>query len=298
MNKNSGNDQTHSATDQEQPFVAHLIEMRDRLLRIVVVVLALFVVFLPFANTLYTQLAQPVIENLPGGSKLIATDVVSPIFTPIKFTLILAIFITIPYIFHQGWAFVAPGLYRHERKLALPLLVSSVGLFYAGMAFAYFVVLNMLYRFIVSFAPEAVAVMPDMARYLDFVLKLFFAFGVAFEVPVATVILVAAGVTDTKSLAAKRPYIFVGAFVVGMLLTPPDIISQTLLALPMWLLFEAGLFFARRLERERAARAADEAHEEYHPLSDEEMEAELDKAIAEEENVTGRPGNRDPEAPK
>lgn len=298
MSKNRSNDTNESVADQEQPFVAHLIELRDRLLRIVVVVLALFVGLLPFANTLYTQLAQPVIENLPGGSTLIATDVVSPIFTPIKFTLVLAIFITIPYIFHQGWAFVAPGLYRHERKLALPLLVSSIGLFYAGMAFAYFVVLNMLYRFIVSFAPEAVSVMPDMARYLDFVLKLFFAFGVAFEVPVATIILVAAGVTDSKSLAAKRPYIFVGAFVIGMLLTPPDIISQTLLALPMWLLFEAGLFFARRLERERAAHAADEAHEEYHPLTDEEMEAELDKAIAEEAKVSEGQHKKGPEPPQ
>ncbi|KPK39340.1 MAG: hypothetical protein AMJ69_05885 [Gammaproteobacteria bacterium SG8_47] len=298
MSTNSSKDQRDTGADHEQPFVAHLIELRDRLLRVVVVVLALFVVLLPFANTLYTQLAQPVIENLPGGSKLIATDVVSPIFTPIKFTLVLAIFITIPYIFHQGWAFVAPGLYRHERRLALPLLVSSVGLFYAGMAFAYFVVLNMLYRFIVSFAPEAVAVMPDMARYLDFVLKLFFAFGVAFEVPVATVILVAAGVTDTQSLAAKRPYIFVGAFVVGMLLTPPDIISQTLLAVPMWLLFEAGLFFARRVERERAARQSSDAHEEYHPLSEEEMEAELDKAIAEEARVGGQSDADNPQPPK
>ena len=237
--------------DKEQPFVAHLIELRDRLLRIVIAVVGVFLVLSPFANKIYTLLAGPLLAHLPEGSSMIAIEVASPFLTPFKLTLVLAVFLTIPWTLYQLWAFVAPGLYRHERRLVMPLLASSTALFYAGMAFAYFVVFPILFNFLVGFAPAGVAVMTDISRYLDFVLTIFFAFGVAFEVPVATVLLVLIGVTTPDALAEKRPYFVVGAFVVGMLLTPPDVISQTLLALPMWLLFEVGLICSRLMLRRR-----------------------------------------------
>jgi sec-independent protein translocase protein TatC len=229
----------------EQPLLAHLIELRDRMLRIVLVVLAVFVVLFPFANDLYTLLAEPLMAHLPSGSSMIATEVASPFLTPFKLTLIAAIFIGIPVILYQFWAFIAPGLYKHERRMIFPLVISSTFLFYAGMAFAYFIVFPLVFGFLVSVAPEGVSVMTDISKYLDFVLKLFFAFGVAFEVPIATILLVWMGATTPKKLTAKRPYIIVGAFVVGMLLTPPDVISQSLLAIPVWLLFEVGVVFSR-----------------------------------------------------
>ncbi len=246
-----------SDTDHEQPFISHLIELRTRLLRVVSGVLLVFVALSPFSNPIYSMLAGPLTRHMPAQSSMIAIDVLSPFLTPLKFTLVLAVFITIPWILYQVWAFIAPGLYQKEKRLALPVLISSTLLFYCGMAFAYFVIMPIFFAFITSTAPEGVAVMTDINRYLDFVMTIFFAFGVAFEVPVATVILVLIGIVTPEAMAAKRPYVIVGAFVVGMLLTPPDVISQTLLAVPMWLLFEVGIFVSRLLLRRRGeARAA------------------------------------------
>ena len=278
---------------REMPLVAHLAELRDRLLRIVLAIALVFLALAPFSQELYTWLAQPLMRHLPEGTSMIATRVASPFLTPFKLTLVAAVMLAIPYIFHQVWGFVAPGLYRNERRLVLPLLVSSTVLFYLGVAFAYFVVLPVVFQFLTGVAPEGVAVMTDITEYLDFVLKMFFAFGLAFEVPVATVLLVRAGVVTPEDLAAKRPYIIVGAFVVGMLLTPPDVISQSLLAVPMLLLFELGLFFARRV-RPAETPVAEEGppetppapvrtgYEEYDPVDDAEWERELDRAEADE----------------
>ena len=270
--------------------MSHLVELRDRLLRVVLVVLVIFLGLFSFANDLYHLLAKPLLAHMPEGGTMIATEVASPFLTPFKLALVVSIFAAIPFILYQAWAFIAPGLYRNEKALALPLLISSIILFYAGMAFAYFVVFPLVFNFLVGVAPEGVAVMTDITKYLDFVLKMFFAFGVAFEVPIATIIMVAAGITTPQSLASKRPYIIVGAFTVGMLLTPPDVISQTLLALPMWLLFEIGLYFSRLIVRKRKQT---EEEEEDTTLSDADLEAELDKAIAEEERLTGKGGSVD-----
>ncbi len=291
---------------REMPLVAHLAELRDRLLRMVLAVAVVFLALAPFAQELYTWLAQPLMVHLPEGTSMIATRVASPFLTPFKLTLVMAVMLAIPYIFHQIWGFVAPGLYRNERRLVLPLLVSSTVLFYAGVAFAYFIVLPVIFQFFTSVAPQGVAVMTDISEYLDFVLKMFFAFGIAFEVPVAIVLLTRAGVLDPDDLAAKRPYIIVAAFVIGMLLTPPDVISQSLLAVPVLLLFELGLIVARRLRPEQATEAAPTesapattpsviktGYEEYDPVVDEEdLERELDRAEAEEEAL--EKGDRDP----
>ncbi len=232
--------------EQGQPLIAHLLELRERLLHSVLCVLLVFLGLFWFANDLYAWLARPLLEKLPEGASMIATEVAAPFLAPFKLTLVLAIFLSVPFLLYQAWAFIAPGLYRHERRLVLPLLVSSTVLFYLGIAFAYFVVFPLIFAFFTSTAPSGVAVMTDISRYLDFVLKLFFAFGLAFEVPVAVFLLARTGVISADDLAAKRPYVVVGAFVVGMLLTPPDIISQVLLAVPIWLLFELGLVMARR----------------------------------------------------
>ncbi len=227
------------------PFVAHLVELRNRLLKIVLTVSLIFLVLFPFAGDLYTMLAEPIMRYLPEGSSMIATGVTAPFLTPFKFALVLSIYLGVPAILYQVWAFIAPGLYAREQRLILPLVVSSTVLFYSGMVFAYYVVFPLLFGFFIGIAPSGVVVMPDIASYLDTVLKLFFAFGLAFEVPVAVVILIKMGVTTAEKLSSKRPYIILGAFVVAMLLTPPDVISQTLLAVPVWLLFEAGLFVSR-----------------------------------------------------
>jgi sec-independent protein translocase protein TatC len=245
-----------SDVDREQPLISHLIELRTRLMRIAGGILVVFVALSPFSNPIYTALAGPLTRHMPAQSSMIAIDVLSPFLTPLKFTLILAVFITIPWILFQVWAFVAPGLYQREKRMVLPILTSSTLLFYCGMAFAYFVIMPIFFAFITATAPEGVAVMTDINRYLDFVMTIFFAFGVAFEVPVATVILSLAGILSPEAMAAKRSYIIVGAFVIGMLLMP-DVISQTLLALPMWLLFEVGVFISRlMLRRRREAQAA------------------------------------------
>lgn len=231
----------NSNQEQEQTFVSHLVELRARILKSLGCVLLLFLALAYFSNEIYSLLARPLIQQLPAGSTMIATEVAAPFFAPFKLTLIVAIALSIPYLLYQLWAFVAPGLYRHEQRLVLPLLASSSLLFYLGVAFAYFVVFPLMFRFFTATAPEGVAVMTDISRYLDFVLTMFLAFGFAFEVPIATLLLVRTGAVTVESLVAKRPYIIVGAFVVGMVLTPPDVISQILLAVPMWLLFELGI---------------------------------------------------------
>lgn len=228
-----------------QPFMEHLIEFRDRVLRSVAAVLVIFAGLFSFSNELYMYISEPIREFLPASSTMIATEVASPFLTPFKLTLVLSVFAAMPYILYQAWAFLAPGLYQREKKIVIPLFISSVLLFYAGMAFAYYVVFPLVFLFFTSIAPEGISVMPDIRSYLDFVLKLFFAFGLSFEIPIAVVILSWMGVVEPDNLAKKRPYVFVLCFVLGMLLTPPDIISQTLLAIPMWLLFEVGILFGR-----------------------------------------------------
>jgi sec-independent protein translocase protein TatC len=228
-----------------QPFMEHLIEFRDRVLRSVAAILVIFAGLFSFSNELYMYISEPIREFLPASSTMIATEVASPFLTPFKLTLVLSMFAAMPYILYQAWAFLAPGLYQREKKIVIPLFISSVLLFYAGMAFAYYVVFPLVFLFFTSIAPEGISVMPDIRSYLDFVLKLFFAFGLSFEIPIAVVILSWMGVVEPDNLAKKRPYVFVLCFVLGMLLTPPDIISQTLLAIPMWLLFEVGILFGR-----------------------------------------------------
>jgi len=237
----------HPETDQEQTFLEHLVELRSRLLKAVLAVVAVLVCLLPFSRQLYAYLAEPLLSQMPAGSSMIAIDVASPFLAPFKLTLLLALIIAIPVVMYQLWAFVAPALFKHEKRLARPLLVSAVFLFYLGCAFAFFVVFPLVFGFMNRIAPEGVAVMTDINRYLDFVIALFLAFGIAFEVPIATIILVATGMTTTEKLGKARPYVVVGAFAVGMLLTPPDIISQTLLAIPMWILYEIGIVMCRIL---------------------------------------------------
>lgn len=229
----------------EQPLISHLVELRTRLLRSITAILVVFLALIYFSNNIYDFVAQPLLSQLPEGTSMIATDVATPFLTPIKLTLVVSFFAAIPYLLYQAWAFIAPGLYQHERRLIMPLVASSAVLFYAGMAFAYYVVFPLVFGFFTSTAPAGVTVATDIASYLDFVLTLFFAFGVAFEIPVATILLCWTGVTTPQNLKEKRPYVVVGVFVVGMLLTPPDVFSQTLLAIPMWALWEIGLFFAR-----------------------------------------------------
>ena len=315
----------------EQTFVSHLIELRDRLIRVLITVLVVFLCLFPFANDLYTLLAEPLLRHLPEGSTMIATEVASPFLTPFKLTLVLSFFIAIPMVLYQVWSFIAPGLYHDERTLVYPLLITSVILFYVGMAFAYYVVFPLVFGFLIGIAPEGVAVMTDISHYLNFVLKMFFAFGVAFEVPIATILLVWSGATTPEKLASKRAYVVVGAFVVGMLLTPPDMISQTLLAIPMLILFEFGIIFSKYFVRKKddediyndddediddadpaepeAAHMSasannikdsntqaddDDSYEDYdedehlkesdhEPMSEEEMDAELDRIEAEED---------------
>ncbi|TXS93902.1 twin-arginine translocase subunit TatC [Parahaliea maris] len=237
--------------DQPLPLVAHLTELRDRLLRALLAVLVVFIGLFPFANEIYTFVSEPLRAILPEGAGMIATEVASPFLTPFKLTLVTAVFGAIPYVLYQAWSFIAPGMYKHEKRLAIPLLVSSVALFYAGAAFAYFVVFPLVFGFFASVAPEGITIMTDINSYLNFVLKLFFAFGLAFEIPIAAVLMIWAGITTPDDLVKKRPYIVVGCFVFGMLLTPPDVISQSLLAIPMWALFEVGVFFGRFIQRRK-----------------------------------------------
>jgi sec-independent protein translocase protein TatC len=309
---------------EEQPLISHLLELRTRVTRMVIAILVLLVVFFPFGNDIYIFVAAPLMDVMPEGTSMIATQVASPFLTPFKLALVTAVFVAMPYLLHQLWSFIAPGLYQHEKRLAVPLLASSVILFYAGASFAYFVVFPLVFAFLTSVAPEGVAVATDITAYLDFVLTLFFAFGISFEVPIATILLVLAGMTTPDKLAQKRPFVVVGAFVIGMLLTPPDVISQTLLAVPIWLLFEVGIFFSRLLKRKpksseeeksiggaltttgaAAASGTSEAKQqvyegeyeddddEYRPLTDEEMEAELDAMEEDEDDEPEENGKKD-----
>ncbi len=236
----------------EGTLISHLIELRSRLLKSAAAILVLFVALVPFAEIIFTAVATPLMEQLPEGATMIATQVASPFLTPFKMTLFVALFLAMPVILYQLWQFIAPGLYRNEKRFAFPLLVSSIVLFYAGVSFAYYVVFPLMFGFFAAVAPEGVTMMTDISAYLDFILTLFFAFGIAFEVPIATVMLVSSGLVSLKTLRKARAYVFLGAFVAGMFLTPPDAISQTLLAVPVYLLYESGLVLCRILGTERA----------------------------------------------
>lgn len=240
-----------ASSDKEQGLVEHLIELRQRLLRSVLAVLLIMGVLFPFAGKIYSAVAQPVLNNLSSGGSMIATGVLSPFLTPFKMTIIFAIIVSMPIIIYQIWAFVAPGLYRSEKRIAMPILCSAVVLFYIGCAFAFFVLFPILFEFLPKIAPKGVVYMPDINSYLDIMVRLFFAFGMAFEIPVVVVILIVLGVTTAERLSALRPYVVIGLFVVGMLLTPPDPASQILLAIPMWLLFELGLIVGRSLRHRK-----------------------------------------------
>lgn len=231
--------------DESQPLISHLMELRNRLLRSVIFVAVVFCALVYFANDIYNFVASPLISVLPTGASMIATNIATPFFTPIKLTAVVSVFLSVPFLLYQLWAFVAPALYQHEKRLIYPLLFSSTLLFYFGVAFAYYVVFPLVFGFLTQTAPEGVSIATDISSYLDFVLTIFLAFGICFEVPVAIILLCWTGITTPEDLKSKRPYIIVGAFVVGMLLTPPDVFSQTLLALPMWLLFEVGVVFSR-----------------------------------------------------
>lgn len=245
-------DQNDAGDQKELTIVDHLVELRDRILKCVVLLLVIFLSLIYFANDIYTFVARPLIAVLPENSSMIAIDPTSPFFAPFKLTFYAALFISAPFILYQLWAFIAPGLYRNEKKLAVPLFVSSVILFYAGMAFAYFVLFGIIFNFFVSVAPTDIAVAPDITSYLNFVLKIFFAFGFAFEIPIAVFLCIWAGLVEPESLEGKRPYVIVSCFVVAMLLTPPDPFTQSLLALPMWLLFELGIFLGKYFLRKKA----------------------------------------------
>ena len=239
----------HAVDNTEQPFLEHLVELRSRILRGMGAVLLIFIPFAIFSEDLFTFVSAPLVEQLPEGATMIATQVATPFLTPFKLAIYTAIFVGVPFLLHQVWAFVSPGLYRHEKKFAVPLLISSIFLFYAGMAFVFYLVFPLIFAFFTQVAPEGVAIMTDINQYLDFVLKMFLAFGIAFEIPIATMLLAWSGIATAKSMANKRPYVIVGCFIVGMLLTPPDVVSQLLLALPTWLLFELGVFLASFIEK-------------------------------------------------
>lgn len=245
---------------QQQPLITHLIELRNRLLKAIVLVFVVFAALYSFSNEIYLWVSKPLEVLLPEGSSMIATGVASPFLVPFKLTLFAAIFIAIPFILHQAWSFIAPGLYKHEKRFAIPLLLSSVVLFYAGIAFSYFVVLPLAFGFFTAVGPDGVNFLPDINNILNFILKMFFAFGIAFEIPIATILMIMTGITSVASLSEKRPYIFVGCFVIGMLVTPPDVISQTILALPMYLLFEIGIFFGRMIEKNKSSAETTEEH--------------------------------------
>src|SRR5690606_8765453 len=252
----------HASNDQEMPLIAHLTELRKRLMRCVVAIVLLFAGLFYFSQQIYALVAAPLRAYLPAGATMIATGVASPFLTPFKLTLVVSLFLGMPVVLQQIWGFIAPGLYKQEKRIAVPLLVSSILLFYAGMAFAYFVVFPIMFGFFASVTPEGVAMMTDIGQYLDFVLTLFFAFGVAFEIPIATFLLIWVGIVDVATLRKSRPYVVVGCFIIGMFLTPPDVFSQILLAVPMWLLFEVGVFFGALIRRQKEQAETEEEKSE------------------------------------
>ncbi|GLT20865.1 Sec-independent protein translocase protein TatC [Zoogloea oryzae] len=230
---------------QEDTFISHLVELRDRLLRAVVAVVVVFVCLMPWAGDIYDILAQPMMQALPEGTRMIATGVVTPFFVPMKVTLLVAFVIALPFVLYQAWCFIAPGLYAHEKRLGLPLVVGSTILFLAGMAFCYFFVFGTVFKFIAQFAPKSITPAPDIEQYLAFVMSMFLAFGITFEVPVFVIVLTKMGIVDVAKLKEARPYVIVGAFVIAAVVTPPDVVSQLMLAIPMCLLYELGIFLAR-----------------------------------------------------
>ena len=244
---------------EQETFISHLVELRDRILRALIAFAVVFVCLFPFAQDLYTLVAGPMLAALPKGKEMLATGVASPFFIPVKVTMMCAFVVALPYVLYQAWAFVAPGLYAHEKRMVAPLVISSTLLFLCGMAFAYFLVLPTVFRFLASFTPEGVSFAPDIAQYLDFVLTLLVAFGLAFQVPVAVVVLVWIGVMTVDKLREIRPYVIVGAFVIGAIFTPPDVISQLMLAIPMWLLYELGIVVAGLVGRRAGAESLDDA---------------------------------------
>jgi sec-independent protein translocase protein TatC len=235
---------TSTPDDGEQGFISHLVELRSRLVRAAVSVLVVFLALWPFMRRIFDAISRPMIAALPQGAKLLATGVITPFLVPLKVTLFAAFLLASPFVLYQAWAFIAPGLYQHEKRLALPVIVSSVLMFFGGMAYCYFVVFGVIFRFIAGFAPENVNVSPDIEQYFDFVMRMFIAFGLAFEVPIVVMLLVRTGITTVAKLRHLRPYIVVGAFVVAAIVTPPDVLSQLLLAVPLWLLFELGVLLA------------------------------------------------------
>ncbi|MDE2584069.1 MAG: twin-arginine translocase subunit TatC [Betaproteobacteria bacterium] len=242
-------DPQESSSTSEESFLSHLVELRDRLIRALLAVLVVFVCLFPWSKELYTFLASPLLATLPAGGQMIATDVVGVFLVPMKVTLMVAFLIALPYVLFQAWAFVAPGLYAHEKRLVLPLVVASVLLFFCGMSFAYFLVFPMVFGFMARVAPEGVAWMTDIDKYLSFVLSTFMAFGVTFEVPVIVIVLVKTGIVELAKLREWRPYVIVGAFIVGAVFTPPDVLSQVMLAVPLWLLYELGIILAAFVSR-------------------------------------------------
>ena len=262
-------------SDTEDTFISHLIEMRDRLLRAVLAVVIIFVCLFPWAQDIYALLARPLLAALPKGGQMIATEITTPFFVPMKVTMMAAFLLALPWVFYQAWAFVAPGLYQHEKRLGVPLVIASVILFLTGMAFAYFLVFPLVFHFIVSVTPTGVAVMTDIGKYLDFVLTMFMAFGITFEVPIAVVLLVKMGMVSVAKLREIRPYVIVGAFVIGAVFTPPDVVSQFMLATPLWILYELGIIVAALISKPKPESASD-----YAPMSDSDMDEEFDRIEA------------------
>jgi len=261
----------------EDTFISHLVELRDRLLRALISVGIVFVCLFPFASDLYDVLAQPLLGALPQGAKMIATGVVTPFLIPVKVAAMVAFSVALPYVLYQAWAFVAPGLYAHEKRLVMPLIVASTALFFLGVAFCYFFVFRLVFDFVFNIAPQSITVAPDIENYLNFVLTLFLAFGVTFEVPIVVLVLTRMGIVSIEQLVNIRPYFIVGAFVLAAIVTPPDVISQLLLAFPMWLLFEVGLLAASAFARRPGPGAMS-----YEAPGDEEMDRELDDMESQE----------------
>jgi sec-independent protein translocase protein TatC len=271
-------------SEKELSFIGHLVELRDKLIKSVIAILVVFVCLFPFADEVYTFIANPILKVLPSDGNIIAIGVISPFLTPLKMALIFAVYITMPFLLYQLWTFIAPALYKHEKKIIFPLVISSTILFYAGLMFAFYVVFPVAFGFLTSIGPKIVNFTPDIQYYLDFVLKVSFAFGVAFEVPVATILLIIFGATTAEKLKKNRPYVIIGAFILGMLLTPPDVISQTLIAIPMWLLFETGLFFSPMFKKikkneKEGTNSQDSENDNQDDLDDEfdQVEAEMDE---------------------
>lgn len=262
-------------SEMQETFIAHLIELRDRLLRAIVAIVVVFVCLMPWAGDIYDILAKPMMDTLPAGTHMIATGVVTPFFVPVKVTMMVAFVLALPVVLYQAWAFVAPGLYAHERKLAIPLVAGSSLLFLVGMAFCYFFVFKTVFSFIAEFAPKSIVPAPDIEQYLSFVMSMFIAFGLTFEVPVAVIVLVKAGIVSIEKLREARPYVIVGAFVIAAIITPPDVISQFMLAVPMCLLYELGILIARMMAKPAPA-------SDYVAPSAEDMDRELDRIEAAE----------------